>query len=218
MEHEFWHERWQQNQIGFHRDEIHLSLQQEWPKLEVKPGSRVFVPMCGKSNDMLWLLDQGYQVVGIELSPLAVEAFFAENHLQPTTHQQGNFLVSEIDGLQILCGDFFALRSENLGIIEAVYDRAALVALPQQMRIDYVAQLSASLKPGVKTLLVAFDYLQAEMSGPPFSVSSAEIENLYQSWCDIELLATEDVLERELQLKSRGLSRLHEQVYRLVAR
>lgn len=218
MEPNFWHERWQQNQIGFHRDEIHLSLQQEWPKLEVESGSRVFVPMSGKSNDMLWLLDQGYQVVGIELSPLAVEAFFAENNLQPLVRQQGDFLLSEVDGLQIFCGNFFALQASDLGKVDAVYDRGALVALPEQMRIDYAARMFALLKPGVKTLLVALKYLQHEMSGPPFSVSNEEVEKLYQSWCDVELLASEDILERELQLKSRGLSQLHEQVYRLVVR
>lgn len=93
-----------------------------------------------------------------------------------------------------------------------------MVALPEQMRIDYVARMSALLKPGVKTLLVALKYLQHEMSGPPFSVCSEEVEKLYHAWCDVELLASEDVLEKEIQLKSRGLSRLHEQVYRLVVR
>jgi thiopurine S-methyltransferase len=218
MQHEFWHQRWQQNQIGFHSDEINRHLHQQWPKLGIKPNSRVFVPMCGKSNDMLWLLAQGYQVVGVELSPLAVEAFFSDNGLQPIQRQQGNFVISESGRIQILCGDFFALRTADLGNIDAVYDRASLVALPQDMRIDYTSHLSALLKPGAKMLLVAFDYPQHEMPGPPFSVQDEEVERLYRDWCDIELLANVDVLEQELHLKERGLSRLHEQVYRLTVR
>lgn len=216
MHHEFWHQRWQQNQIGFHKHEVNPHLQQQWPKLAVEPNSRVFVPMCGKSIDMLWLLAQGYQVVGVELSPLAVEAFFSNNDLQPTLRQQGDFLISEIDGLQIFCGDFFALQPANLGKIDSVYDRAALVALPNDMRLDYVSRMSALLEPGVSILLVTFDYPQHEMSGPPFSVPSEEVEKLYHAWCDIELLVSEDALERELPLKERGLSQLREQVYRLV--
>lgn len=218
MQHEFWHQRWQQNQIAFHSDEVNPNLLQQWPKLGIEPNSRVFVPMCGKSNDMLWLPAQGYQVVGVELSPLAVEAFFSENDLQPALRHQGAFLISESDGLQILCGDFFALRPEDLGKIDAVYDRAALVALPYDMRIDYVAKLSALLRPGVKILLVAFDYPQHEMQGPPFSVQSEEIGKHYQNWCEIELLADEDILEQEPHFKERGLSRLREQVYRLTVR
>lgn len=218
MQHEFWHQRWQQNQIGFHSDETNRHLQFQWPKLGIAPNSRVFVPLCGKSNDMLWLLAQGYQVVGVELSPLAVEAFFSDNGLQPAQSRQGDFAVSESDGIQILCGDFFALGPADLGKIDAVYDRASLVALPQDMRIGYASRLSALLVPGVKMLLVAFDYPQHEMPGPPFSVQAEEVERLYSGWCDIELLANEDVLERELHFKERGLSRLREQVYRLTVK
>lgn len=218
MQHEFWHQRWQQNQIGFHKQGVNPLLQQQWPNLAVEPKSRVFVPMCGKSNDMLWLLAQGYQVVGVELSPLAVEAFFSDNNLLPIVRHQGNYLISEIDGLQIFCGDYFALQPAILGKIDAVYDRAALVALPNDMRLDYASRMSTLLEIGTRILLVAFDYPQHEMPGPPFSVQSEEIEKLYQSWCDIELLISEDVLKAEQPLKERGLSQLREQVYRLVVR
>jgi len=218
MQHEFWHQRWQQHQIGFHSHEVNPHLQLHWPKLAIEPNSRVFVPLCGKSNDMLWLLAQGYQVVGVELSPLAVEAFFSENGLQPTTYPHGDFVISESDGIQILCGDFFALRSADLGKIDAVYDRASLVALPYDMRIDYIAHLSALLAPDVNILLVAFDYPQHEMTGPPFSVHNEEVEKLYHAWCEIELLANEDVIEREPHFKERGLSQLREQIYRLTVR
>ncbi|WP_305907467.1 thiopurine S-methyltransferase [Methylomarinum sp. Ch1-1] len=218
MEHEFWHQRWQQNQIGFHQGDINLHLRQQWSKLEVVPNSRVLVPMCGKSSDMLWLLDQGYRVVGIELSPLAVAAFFSENDLQPTLRQQGEFIAYEIDELAIFCGDFFTLRSVDIGRIDAVYDRAALVALPAKMRLDYAAHMATLLEPNVKILLETFDYLQQEMSGPPFSVPHDEVEKLFHDWCDIELLVSEQILKREVKFKDRGLSQLQEHVYRLVVR
>lgn len=218
MQHEFWYQRWQQNQIGFHKDEINPLLQAFWPGLSVRPNCRVLVPLCGKSRDMLWLLAMGYQVVGVELSPLAVESFFADNGLQPRVRRQGEFWVSEVDGLQIFCGDFFALRPDDVGEVDAVYDRAALVALPPDMRIEYVLNLSALLSANARMLLIAFDYPQHEMPGPPFSVQGEEIDSLYSHWCDIELLTSENALESEVQFKERGLSIMLEQSYRLTVR
>ena len=218
MQHEFWHQRWQQNQIGFHKQETNPLLQEYWPRLSVNPKSRVFVPLCGKSNDMLWQLAMGYQVVGVELSPLAVESFFSENGLKPTVRRQGDFSIYEIDGLQIFCGDFFALQAADIGEIDAVYDRASLVALPPDMRIDYVSKLATLLPSGVEILLIAFDYPQDEMQGPPFSVHGKEVNMLFSNWCEVELLASENVLEQELHFKERGLTRMAEQIYRLVVR
>jgi thiopurine S-methyltransferase len=218
MQHDFWHQRWQQNQIGFHSPDINPHLQRFWPLVAVNAGSRIFLPLCGKSKDMLWLLAQGYPVVGVELSPMAVEAFFAENAMHPTVCQQGNFLVYRIDGLEIFCGDFFELSAAELGRVDVVYDRAALVALPPEMRIDYATHLSSLLEPGQQILLVTFAYPQHEMPGPPFSVPEDEIEMLYRHWCTVDFLTSEDVLQKELHFRERGLGSLHEQVYRLVVR
>ncbi|MCK9395715.1 MAG: thiopurine S-methyltransferase [Methylobacter sp.] len=216
MQHEFWHERWQQNQIGFHKQEINPHLQHYWSRLSVSQGDRVFVPLCGKSNDMLWLLGMGYQVVGVELSPLAVESFFSENDLKPTLRRNGDFLISEVDGLQIFCGDFFALRPADLGPVKIVYDRASLVALPADMRIKYVSSLATLLLPTTQILLITLDYPQHEMQGPPFSVQDEEVSRLFSPWCNVELLASENVLEQETIFKERGLTRMAEQTYQLV--
>ena len=218
MQHEFWLERWEQNQIGFHKQEISSYLQRFWSKLGVSQGDRVFVPLCGKSNDMLWLLGMGYQVIGVELSPLAVESFFADNDLKPKITRQGDFLVNGVDRLQILCGDFFALQAADLGHVNVVYDRASLVALPVDMRIKYVSSLSTLLPTNTPILLVTLDYPQHEMQGPPFSVPGEEIGKLFGSWCDVELLTSEDVLEQESAFKKRGLTTMAEQAYRLVVR
>lgn len=218
MQHEFWHQRWEQNQIAFHKQDINPYLQRYWPRLSANPGGRVLIPLCGKTNDMIWLRAMGYEVIGVELSQLAVEAFFVENGLQPQIRIQGDFQVYEVDGLQIFCGDCFALRAADLGDIDAVYDRGALVALPPEMRVEYVSGLYAMLSANVEILLISFAYPQQDMPGPPFSVERQEIDSLYGHWCNIELLATENALETESQFKQRGLTRMLEQTYRLVVR
>jgi thiopurine S-methyltransferase len=218
MQHDFWHQRWQENQIGFHSPDINPYLLGYWSTLGIAVGSRVLLPLCGKSRDMLWLLAQGYKVVGVELSPMAVDTFFAENDMHPTVRRQGDFLVHQVDGLEIFCGDFFQLSTTELGKVDAVFDRAALVALPPEMRIDYVTHLSKLLESTQQILLVSFAYPQQEMPGPPFSVPGEDIEMLYQHWCTVELLTSEDVLQKELHFRERGLGSLYEQVYRMVVR
>lgn len=215
MQADFWHERWQRNQIGFHQAEINLHLQQFWPALGVTTGARVFVPLCGKSGDMLWLRGQGHEVIGVEISPLAVQAFFDENALQVTVQQQGLFQVYAADGLCIWCGDFFALDPEDLAGVTAVYDRASLIALPPEMRPAYAKHLRQLLAPGVKSLLVAIEYSQGEMEGPPFSVREDEVLALYAAHCAIERIHAADILDQEPRFRDKGLTRLQEKVYAL---
>ncbi|MEQ1530775.1 MAG: thiopurine S-methyltransferase [Methylococcales bacterium] len=215
MQQEFWLERWQQNQIGFHSEEINRHLQTYWPTLNVSKEALVFVPLCGKSIDMLWLLAQGFEVIAVELSPLAVQAFFAENGLTPAITQQGNFTVSAVDGLRVFCGDFFDLCARDLAGVSAVYDRAALVALPHEMRCAYVAHMQRLLRSETEMLLVAFDYPQQEMQGPPFSVELSEVMSLYLGWCNVQMLYTEDILDREPSFRDKGVSHMQEQIYAL---
>lgn len=215
MQPDFWVERWEQNQIGFHQQEINLHLQQYWPGLAVPAGGRVFVPLCGKSRDMLWLRAQGVEVVGVELSVLAVQAFFAENDIPCQVRSAGRFQLYEADGVCIYCGDFFDLTATALAGVCGVFDRASLVALPPEMRVAYVAHLRSLLAPGTPTLLVAFDYPQQEMPGPPFSVSEDEVRQLYADHCCIEALGTLDILAREPRFRDKGVTRLQEKVFRL---
>jgi len=214
MHQEFWLERWQENQIGFHNEEINRHLQTYWPTFNLKPGSKVFVPLCGKSIDMLWLLSKGYEVIAVEISPIAVQAFLSENGLVATTSQVGKFTVSSADdGLRIFCGDFFDLTADDLAGVSAVYDRAALVALPAEMRKAYVAHLHKILPAKTQILLVAFDYPQHEMSGPPFCVDLAEVMSLYLNWADVQMLLSEDIIDWEPQFRERGVNRIQEQIY-----
>lgn len=215
MQPDFWHERWQLNQIGFHQPDTNPYLQQFWPQLGVAPGSRVFVPLCGKSRDLLWLRAQGHAVVGVELSELAVQAFFEENRLVASVRPQGGFKVYEAVGIRLYCGDFFALTAADLAGVGAVYDRASLVALPPKMRPDYARHMLSLLAPGTKTLLVSFDYPQQEMQGPPFSVDEAQVRALYADQCAVRLLLAADILAQESRFRERGVTRLQEKVYAL---
>lgn len=212
---EFWHQRWEDNEIGFHQDEINVHLQSYWKELAIPAGSTVFVPLCGKSRDLLWLMGEGYRVIGVELSPIAAQAFFTENHLQPHVSDDEHFTHYELDELLLLCGDFFDIGAEELSSVKGVYDRASLVALPTNMREDYVAHMGKVLPAHTETLLVGMDYPQQEMGGPPFAVNSAEIERLYADDYQITVLGQLDILAENPRFRERGISRMEETIYRL---
>lgn len=215
MQAEFWQTRWARNEIGFHLNEVNPYLQRHWPALALPQGARVLVPLCGKSLDLGWLSAQGHTVVGVELSQQAVEDFFREQQVRPHIEQRGAFTCYRSAGLEILCGDFFALEASQLGVCQALYDRAALIALPAEMRVAYVAHLGTLLEPGTPGLLITLDYDQAQMNGPPFAVGDDEVQVLLAgTWC-AETLEARDVLGENWRFLQRGLTRLDERVYRL---
>ncbi|TVT51909.1 MAG: thiopurine S-methyltransferase [Sedimenticola thiotaurini] len=215
MEKQFWHERWESNQIGFHQDEINLHLQEQWPLLNQPVGTRVFVPLCGKSRDMLWLLEQGYRVLGIELSPIAVEAFFSENKLEAKVSTQNGMQYWSCDELVIICGDFFSLTAEVVAECTSIYDRASLIAMPPAMRPAYTEKMQQLFPVPRPTLLISMSYPQHEMSGPPFSVTDKEVDTFYSAGFSIRTLMSQDILEHNLRFKERGITQLTETVYLL---
>ena len=215
MEPDFWHERWENNLIGFHLDEVHPHLRDHWDSLAVKPGGRVLVPLCGKSLDLIWLADQGYEVIGVEISPVAVKNFFAENHLKTQRIANSHCDIWKGASITLLCGDLFELTAGDIGPIDAVYDRASLIALPPAMRRRYVETLDQLVPAAAPHLLITLDYDPAKMDGPPFAVSEAEIQALYSERYQIDCLQTDDVLARNERFKKRGLDWLRESVYRL---
>jgi len=187
MDAAFWHQRWQDNQIGFHQAAPTPLLMKHWPSLDVAPGTQVFVPLAGKSLDMLWLAAQGHRVLGAELSRLAVEQFFAENGLSPEIEQTGDHTHYRAGEIELVCGDAFSLDEAVLRDCAAVFDRAALIALPPELRVRYANELYAKLPSGCHGLLVTLEYPQAERDGPPFSVPEDEVRALYGRDWDIEL-------------------------------
>lgn len=215
MDLDFWHERWQANLIGFHQSETNSHLLRYWPHLDLAKDSRILVPLCGKSLDMLWLLEQGHPVVGVEVSQLAVEAFFAENGLMPEVHEERYGRRYVVDQLELLCADFFSLRQEDIGEVSAFFDRAALIALTPAQRADYAEHLTRLLDRGTTGLLITLEYNQLEMSGPPFSVPREEVCRVFDSAFTIEQLFQFDALEENRTFREKGLTALSEHAWHL---
>ena len=215
MQADFWHARWANNEIGFHLKDVNSRLVEYWPSLDVPKTSRVLVPLCGKSLDMCWLLAKGHEVMGVELSPKAVAEFFSEQGLAFTTHEQGAFTHYRADGLEIFCGDFFALQASDVADCHALYDRAALIALPAEMRERYVAHLNNILPKDCRGLLLTLEYPQEQMAGPPFSVADSEVRERFATNWELDLLHCADVLQQNQRFAERGASSLCERVYRL---
>jgi thiopurine S-methyltransferase len=215
MNPDFWHERWTKGQIGFHQADFNSHMQAFVDRLQVKPGGNIFVPLCGKSLDMLWLLEEGFRVTGVEISSLAVESFFAENELPMRVSDLEDCQLYSGNNLDIYCGEFFKVELTHSPHIDAVYDRASLIALPEEMRAVYVDRLTSLIPAKTRSMLVTLDYPQQQMSGPPFSVTSAEVEELFASRYTIEHLHSEDCLANEPRFRAKGLSRLDEHVFLL---
>ena len=211
----FWHDRWRLGQIGFHQAAVDRQLQRHWPDLALAAGSRVFVPLCGKSLDLLWLRERPHEVAGVELSAIALESFCLQNGIPARRRPLEDFDVYEAENLRLYRGDFFALSAQLLGSVAAVFDRAALIAWTPEQRAAYVSHMTALTSPGTQTLLVCVEYPQAQMAGPPFSVDSEDIERLYGGQHAIQLLSKEDILANEPRLRSKGITELHEVSYRL---
>lgn len=215
MQPEFWLERWREGRIGFHREEVMPLLVQHWPALAVPAGGRVFVPLAGKTLDMIWLAAQGHPVLGAELSPLAVRQFFEENDLRPQVTDTPAGRLHAVDGIELMLGDVFALDAATLATCEAVYDRAALIALPPELRARYANEVYGRLPAGCRGLLITLEYPQPEKNGPPFSVDEAEVQRLFANRWDIERLERRDILASEASFRAEGVTALHTAVYRL---
>lgn len=222
MDAEFWLQRWRNAEIGFHQSRPLPLLCKHWPALQLAQGARVFVPLCGKSLDMVWLAEQGHDVLGVELSPLAVDAFFAERGLTTRRFESryGTHAIAGWQGrdIELICGDAFALDTEALRGCDAFYDRAALIALPPALRERYGAWLDSALPADSRGLLITLEYEQREMAGPPFSVDEDEVRRGFAPRREVTLLERRDLLDDEPGFAARGLRALHTAVYLLTPR
>lgn len=187
---DFWHAKWEADKIGFHKNTYHSSLVKYWVDLNLSENTAVFVPLCGKSSDMIWLAEQGHTVIGNEISAIAARDFFIENNIEFEISKSGKFQKHQGGAYTILVGDFFDLAKADISNVKAVYDRAALIALPLEMRERYVQHLEYLLECGTQLLLITLAYDQASMDGPPFSVTSTEVQNTFAPWCEVSALET----------------------------
>jgi thiopurine S-methyltransferase len=192
MDASFWHERWGSNDIAFHKNEANPLLVRYFAALSLPKGSRVFVPLCGKTLDIPWLLSKGYRVAGAELSKIAIEQLFMELGAEPKVSRAGEVDHYSSTNIDIFVGDILHLSSEVLGLVDAIYDRAALVALPEDLRKRYTAHVM-SITEKAPQLLICYEYDQSLMEGPPFSVSNEEVHRYYSDSYELTLLGSTDV-------------------------
>lgn len=216
MDAKFWLERWRQNQIGFHQAEFNSRLVEHWPALELESDARVFVPLCGKTLDMHWLRQQGHSVVGVELAPMAIEAFFAEADEPYEIEAVGRLRLYQAEGIRIYCGDVFELTARELAGVGAVFDRGALVALQPDPRRRFVDHLLRVLPVGTQTLLLTVEYDQNLVAGPPHSVHPDEVHALYAERCRIERLETRVSEQVPPHFQAHGIKRVGESAYRII--
>ncbi|MGI9311381.1 MAG: thiopurine S-methyltransferase [bacterium] len=276
MHHEFWHHRWREGRLGFHQRKINSRLRNHFHALALPAGATVFVPLCGKSLDMLWLAEQGYRVLGNEISDIACRDFYVENNLRyeveggrdegrddndgdggsdnsdgsddddgndmanngasngnatsdgmtsgnatsnSTTNRdaksRARFTKYIGDDIALWCGDFFALRASDLRDVQGVYDRAALIALPEAMRPDYAAHLATLLRRGAQVFLISMDYDERKMKGPPFSVPERAVRDLFATNFALQIITQSSGPDIVGHLSERGLDTLNEKVYLL---
>ena len=210
-----WLQRWKEHDIGWHHVEFNQHLLNHWHSLRMPRGSQVLAPLCGKSRDMVWLAEQGYPIRGVELSPLAVESFFQELGLQPEVTRVAGFDRLRASAYELYCGDIFNLGQLDISDIDAVYDRASLIALNPLQRARYAEMFCALLPKQSKMLLVAMDYPQEEMQGPPYSVGESEVRTLFEPRFQVRLLHSLDLLKESKRYGDKVVSRMREQVYLL---
>lgn len=212
VDNNFWHSKWESDQLGFHQEKINSRLKKYWPELTVAKGTRVFVPLCGKSLDMLWLAES-HPVLGVELSEIAARDFFHENGLAADVCDKPPFVRHSGDNIELLCGDFFDLTAETLKDVGGVFDRASLIALPTDLRRRYADHLGAILPTGCRMLLITMIYDEQKMNGPPFSVPAEEVDNLFSNAFTIQQIAESSGPDIVGNLRERGLDTLTEQVF-----
>lgn len=220
MEPEYWLKRWQEGRTGWHHEKPMPLLLEHWPALRVPRGTRVLVPLCGKSQDMLWLARQGMRVLGVELSAIAIESFLSENDLHANILPGDGGTRYEIadppgGGIEIIHGDIFHVDRATLASCAAIYDRAALIALPTPVRRNYARDIYGGMPNGCRGLLITLDYPPKQMEGPPFSLDDHEVRHLFEASWDIERLERRDILASQPHFSEQGVTALHTAVYRL---
>ena len=203
---EDWLGRWQEGRIGWHEEDGNASLRAHWRAT----GRRVLVPLCGKTPDMCWLARQGNQVVGVEISDLAIEAFFAEQELEYTV-QDGEMRSYQASNtaITIFCGDYFALKSITC---DAHYDRGALIAINPATRPAYAAHTKSLLTADAEQLVITLDYDQQIANGPPFSLPDEELRSYWPDLVSVD--QRDDISNAPPKFIDAGLTELIQKVWR----
>lgn len=211
-----WLQLWRDELTDFHQQTVNPLLTRFWPQLEYKKGSRVFVPLCGKSLDMIWLAEQGHEVIGIELSPIAIEGFFEENNLPAVKHSVGQFTLWKHENISIFCGDYFSLHKTDLGSVDIVYDRAALTALPKDIRKPFIKQLRSIINKASQIFLLTIEDAEENTTLEEAMGIDKEVKILYSKFFNIKLTHVESVFEIDSELPDHPAKNVKYKVYQLL--
>ena len=211
---DYWIKRWGEGETGFHREVVNEHLLTFGKDAFGTEGCRILVPMCGKSLDMLWLEEQGHEVVGIEVAEQAVRAFFEENGRAFSERRHETCRIFESGAVTLILGDIFALPRKLPAPVQGIYDRAAYHALESPARRRRYAEiLKRLLAPSGRILLLTLDYDPDEMEGPPYAVPESEIETVFGTDRPLKRLLRQDIIDQEPKLRARGCTACAEHVH-----
>ena len=188
MELSYWRSKWRKGKTGFHMQDGYPGLEKNWNSIEIDNKAVVLVPLCGKSKDLIWLSQHCKTVIGVEISEIAIQEFMSENNLEASSSVSGVFTIYHTGNIQIWNGDFFKLPIQKLPPLDLIYDKAALNALPPEMRNEYASKILESVSTHTKILLHLLEYKQEEMTGPPFSVSVKQAKELFRNKFEFKIL------------------------------
>lgn len=216
MEISYWQSRWRNEKTRWHMQEVFPLLKTFWNKLPLEKGGTVLVPLCGKSLDLEWLVNQGHYVIGVDVSQKAIKALVQSHEERFEKSAKGNLQCYKSESMELWCGDFFKLQQSWLPAIDVIYDKAALIALPPEMRKAYVDSLKNLLQPHTQVFINCFEYEQDEMPGPPFAVFREEMESHFGDQFYINSLYAHSLFDELTNFHRRGLhSYLREKIYHL---
>jgi len=211
MKPSFWHKCWQRNSLGFHQETVHPFLEQFLLPRLTSTTEHVFLPLCGKSLDMVWFA-QRMKVSGAELSEIACHDFFQEKDLTFELQQRSCFNVYSYENIQLWQGDFFKLLPADLDKIDWIYDRAAIIALPESMQQQYVQHLSKFVSEHTTLFLISLEFPQEELEGPPFSISSLKVAQLFSDF-EVNCIAEHELVDKKFAQRTFNVKKLVERLY-----
>ena len=216
MEISYWQGRWRKDKTGWHMNKVFLPLKTFWPYLRLKPGDTVLVPLCGKSLDIDWLAEQGHHVIGVEVSERALQELMSRLPASFHPSAKGPFTCYKSPSIELWCGDILKIKKEWLPPIDAIYDKAALIALPGEMRSRYATHIQALIHSHSQIFINCFEYEQQEMPGPPFAVFEEELRAYFGDHFTLDCLHSHSLFDELTNFQRRGLhSYLKEKVYHL---
>jgi thiopurine S-methyltransferase len=217
MENNYWYNKWRSQDIAFHEQNVNSDLIAYIHLLNLHPGDRIFVPLCGKTKDMLWLAKQGFYVIGVELSPIACNDFFAEMNVSPEITKLTKFTRYQHTNIELLCGNIFDLTPSDLPTVNAMYDCKALIALPSDVKIKYVNHIISCLNDNIKILLLTLES-DCAVKPPPYPIDGAEVNELYGSYFDVQQLKSSIITEIPQRRLEKGFLQMKESVYLITSK